>query len=37
MSRKYEREVSIQATPEAVWRAISEAEGLKSWFVSRLG
>jgi uncharacterized protein YndB with AHSA1/START domain len=30
--RKVEAEISIAATPEEVWRAISEGEGIKRWF-----
>jgi uncharacterized protein YndB with AHSA1/START domain len=32
MSRKIEKEVTIEATPEEVWRALTEAELINCWF-----
>ncbi len=32
MSRQYEAKIEIAAPPEEVWRVLSEAEGVQSWF-----
>lgn len=32
MTKKIEKEIAIDATPEEVWRALSEGEQLKRWF-----
>ncbi|HEX6177900.1 MAG TPA: SRPBCC domain-containing protein, partial [Thermoanaerobaculia bacterium] len=32
MTKKIEREIEIAATPEEVWKAISDGEELKRWF-----
>lgn len=32
MGRKYEQALGINATPEAVWKAVAEAGGIQSWF-----
>jgi uncharacterized protein YndB with AHSA1/START domain len=33
MSRSYEHEIEIHASPSAVWRALTDAEELTRWFV----
>ena len=32
--RRVETEVEIQASPEAVWKAIATGPGIKSWFMA---